>query len=83
MKTGNKLVIFLVKPIKTINIPVQPGPDYKIKNKPCNSHIVRSGRKPFLISRIIASETEKKLVIFLAKPIKTMSIPVPSPPISN
>ena len=71
MKTGNKLVIFLVKPIKTINIPVQPGPDYKIKNR------------PFLISRIIASETEKKLVIFLAKPIKTMSIPVPSSPISN
>ena len=83
MKTGNKLVIFLVKPIKTINIPVQPGPDYKIKNKPCNSHIVRSGREPFLISRIIASETEKKLVIFLAKPIKTMNIPVPSHPISK
>ena len=49
----------------------KPGPDYKIKNR------------PFLISRIIASETEKKLVIFLAKPIKTMNIPVPSPPISN
>ena len=48
-----------------------PSPDYKIKNR------------PFLISRIIASETEKKLVIFLAKPIKTMNIPVPSHPISK
>ena len=49
----------------------KPGPDYKIKNR------------PFLISRIIASETEKKLVIFLAKPIKTMNIPVASHPISK
>ena len=46
-------------------------PDYKIK------------KRPFLISRIIASETENKLVIFLAKPVKTMNIPVPSPQFSK
>ena len=57
---------------KTVSFTKKPCSDYKIKSK-----------RPFLISRIVASETGNKLVIFLAKPIRTLNIPVPSPPISK
>ena len=53
-----------------------------VTRKSCSNYKIKS-KKTFLISRIVASETGNKLVIFLAKPIKTMNIPLPSPPISE
>ena len=50
-----------------------------IKNRPCTSHIVQSGREPFLIPRILTSNIGRQAIIFFAKPIYRINIPLLNP----
>ena len=50
--------------------------------KPYSDYVPKR-KRPFLISRIVASDTGNKLVIFFAKPIRILNIPLPNPPNSK